>query len=109
VVEELNDLERSQEATLGVAAAALNASPAPAPVGEQAKARPRALLVRARALIESHDTAAVECVQSLCASLGDHPATREPLRRLEASIEAYDFEHARLELDALDQTLASGA
>ncbi len=109
VADELNELERSHEATLGVAAAALNAAPNLTPVAGTAQGRPLALLVRARALIESHDTAAVECVQSLSQSLADHPSTWEPLRRLEASIEAYDFEHARLELDALDQSLASGA
>ncbi|HKO50609.1 MAG TPA: substrate-binding domain-containing protein [Polyangiaceae bacterium] len=103
----LDELERVHEITLIAAAAALNASAPFAPISVEADAPASVLLGRARALIEDNDTAAVECVQSLRASLADHPSVREPLRRLEVSIESYDFERARLEIDVLHKALAS--
>ena len=103
----LADLERCHEITLSAAAAALNAYAAVVPAGSEGVVPPSALLRRARALVENNDTAAVECVQSLRASLGDQPGMQEPLKRLEASIEGYDFGLARLELDTLDRVVAA--
>jgi len=77
------------------------------PVPVEGDAPPSALLLRARALIESHDTAAVECMRALAASLSDQASMQEPLKRLEVSIESYNFELARLELDALDRAFAA--
>lgn len=103
----LDDFERTHEVTRTAAAAALNASAAVAPLTVKADVRPSVLLGRARSLIESHDTAAVDCVQLLSASLADQPNLREPLRRLEASIESYNFELAQAELEALTGALGS--
>ena len=64
------------------------------------------LLARLRRLIEDHDTAAVDCLNSLRQALGERPSASEALHRLEIGIAAYDFEQARKELDALNQVLA---
>ena len=100
------DLERSHEITLSAAAAAMNAyAPAAAP-GAKAQAPPAELLIRTKALLEDHDTAAVELVRSLALSFGEHQGAKEPLKQLQASIEGYDFEQARLQLEALQTALA---
>jgi CheY-like chemotaxis protein/HPt (histidine-containing phosphotransfer) domain-containing protein len=101
------DLERCHQITLSAAAAALNAYGPLTPHHVKGDAPPSALLLRARQLIESHDTAAVECMRALGASLADRANVQEPLKRLEASIESYNFELARLELDALDRAFAA--
>jgi len=101
------DLERCHEITLSAVAAALNAYGPLAPVSAKGDTPPSSLILRARALIENHDTAAVECMHALEASLADRASMQEPLKRLEASIESYDFELARVELDALDRAFAA--
>jgi len=101
----LDEFDRAHEVTLTAAAAALNAFLAVE--NTDAGARPSALLDRARTLIANHDTAAVECVQSLRVSLAHQPSLWEQLKRLEASIESYDFGHARAELEALAEALSS--
>jgi CheY-like chemotaxis protein/HPt (histidine-containing phosphotransfer) domain-containing protein len=104
------DLERCHQITLSAAAAALDAYGPLVPHNSKGDRAPSALLLRARELIESHDTAAVECMRALGASLADQADVQEPLKRLEASIESYNFELARVELDALDRAFAeSGA
>jgi HPt (histidine-containing phosphotransfer) domain-containing protein len=103
----LDDFERAHEVTLTAAAAAWNAFLAVANGNVDAIAQPSALLGRARTLIENHDTAAVECIQSLRVSLAGEPSAWELLKRLEVSVQAYDFARARADLDALAQALNS--
>jgi hypothetical protein len=107
LTDRLSDLERLHEVTLSAVAAALSASPVPAPLGGAPAMEASALLERARGLIRDHDTASVECVHSLRACLKDHAEARGPLTQLEASIEAYDFERAVLELEMLTQLVGS--
>ena len=104
----VTDLERLHALTLSAAAAALRVSSASMP-RVNPDLRLSVLLIRIRDLIQAHDTAAIECVQSLSVSLTEHSNAREPLRRLEAAIDSYDFEQARAELDVLEQALASFA
>jgi signal transduction histidine kinase/DNA-binding LacI/PurR family transcriptional regulator/CheY-like chemotaxis protein len=102
----VGDLERCHQITLSATAAAVSAYGPLVPVHVKGDAPPAALLARARELVESHDTAAVECMRALAASLADQAIVQEPLKRLEASIESYNFELARIELDALEQAFA---
>jgi len=102
----IGDLERCHELTLSAASAALNATAAATPVGAMASEPPTALVKRARALVANHDTAVVECVQALRNSLRDEAGMQAPLERLEVSIDSYDFELARIELEALERALA---
>lgn len=101
------DLERCHQITLSAAAAALNAYGPPVHANGHGGETPSDLLLRARALIENHDTAAVECMRALGARLADHANVQEPLKRLEASIESYNFELARIELETLERAFAA--
>jgi hypothetical protein len=57
-------------------------------------------------LLDEHDTAAVDCVETL-SPLPFELGVSDHLRRLEASVRAYDFEQARRHLSAVKGTLAS--
>ncbi|HET9953386.1 MAG TPA: response regulator [Polyangiaceae bacterium] len=67
---------------------------------------PLPVLSHMRKLLEDHDTAAVECLESLRSGVADRLNAAEPLRRLETSIESYDFEQARRELETLERLLS---
>lgn len=64
-------------------------------------------LEQLRTLLRHHDTAAIDALAALRARLAGRTSIAPPLRRLEASIGAYDFERARADLDALERALAS--
>jgi CheY-like chemotaxis protein len=104
----VTDLERCHQISLSAAAAALKAYGSPALANVDSGVVPSDLLLRARALIENHDTAAVDCVRVLSARLADQSNVQEPLKRLEASMESYDFELAQIELEALERAFATG-
>ncbi|MEO7034215.1 MAG: substrate-binding domain-containing protein [Polyangiaceae bacterium] len=106
VLDWVTDLERLHAITLSAAAAALHVSSAMMPRVDP-DVQPALLLTRAQKLVDAHDTAAVECVQLLSASLLAHSNVREPLKRLETAIDSYDFEQARVELDVVSQALGS--
>jgi signal transduction histidine kinase/DNA-binding LacI/PurR family transcriptional regulator/DNA-binding response OmpR family regulator len=101
----LTDLERSHQVTLSAVAAALSATPAPEleAVGDR---DPLALLSQVEALIQNHDTAALDAVSSLSAILKHHARAREALQRLEVAVAAYDFEQAGVQVEALLRALA---
>src|SRR6185369_10796792 len=103
----VTDLERCHQITLSAAAAALNAYGPPVLANVEGGAAPSELLLRARALIENHDTAAVDCMRALGACLADRANVQEPLKRLEASVESYNFELASVELEALERAFAT--
>ncbi|HWA75559.1 MAG TPA: substrate-binding domain-containing protein [Polyangiaceae bacterium] len=103
----LADFEFAHLATLTAVASTLESSSSSPNLPQAAVTTEVApLLARLRRLIEDHDTAAVDCLNSLRQALGERPSASEALHRLEIGIAAYDFEQARKELDALNQVLA---
>jgi type VI protein secretion system component VasK len=106
----LADFEFAHIATLAAVAGALEASASsPAILQVTAQASVTALLTRLRSLLDDHDTAAVDCLNSLRQVLEEKSSAFDPLQRLELSIGAYDFEQARRELETLTQALAPRA
>ncbi|HYO94530.1 MAG TPA: response regulator, partial [Polyangiaceae bacterium] len=107
----LAELELAACATLEAIArysAAHAASSAPAPRAESAEIG--ATVARLRGLLTEHDTAAVDCLQLLRELLGDHfPGLAVPLERVAASVNAYDFERARHNLEAVSHWLGAPA
>lgn len=61
-----------------------------------------------RRLIDEHDTAAVELVESLEESCVSEPQIQKALQRLAHSVSSYDFEAARLHLDTLSESMVAG-
>jgi CheY-like chemotaxis protein len=103
----LADFEFAHLATLTAVASTLESSSSSPNHPQAAVATEIApLLERLQRLIDDHDTAAVDCLNSLRQALGERPSASEALHRLELGIAAYDFEQARKELDALNQVLA---
>lgn len=101
----LTDLERSHEVTLSAVAASLSVTPALEPSAGDDR-DPFTLLRQVEALVENHDTAALEAVSSLSATLKHHARAREAVQRLEVAVEAYDFEQAGVQVEALLRALA---
>jgi signal transduction histidine kinase/CheY-like chemotaxis protein/DNA-binding LacI/PurR family transcriptional regulator/HPt (histidine-containing phosphotransfer) domain-containing protein len=56
---------------------------------------------RLEGLLAAHDTAAVECVETLREALADRSSAIAPMQRLETSVHAYDFEQAGRDLRAV--------
>jgi signal transduction histidine kinase/DNA-binding LacI/PurR family transcriptional regulator/CheY-like chemotaxis protein len=105
----LADFAFAHAAALTATAAALAASASGSVLAQTAAGAAEdiaALLARLQALLDEHDTAAVECLRALRHALGERPSAFDPLHRLEVSISAYDFEQARAELQALCKALA---
>jgi hypothetical protein len=103
----LADFELAHLATLTAVASMLESSSSSPNLPQAAVATEIApLLERLQRLVDDHDTAAVDCLNSLRQALGERPSASDALHRLELGIAAYDFEQARKELDALNQVLA---
>jgi CheY-like chemotaxis protein/HPt (histidine-containing phosphotransfer) domain-containing protein len=102
------EVELAHTATLSAVSHALQERPSDSAM---AKAGPppdvAPLLVQLRTLLTQNDTAAVECLERLREALGEAFAGLPPFQRLEASLQAYDFEIARRELEKFEEALAS--
>jgi two-component system sensor histidine kinase/response regulator len=102
------EVELAHTAALGAVSSALQERPSDSAL---AKAGPppdvAPLMVQLRTLLTQNDTAAVETLERLREALGEAYAGLPPFQRLEASLQAYDFELARRELEKFEEALSS--
>jgi CheY-like chemotaxis protein len=98
----LAQFDLAHAAIVASVASVLETPVAERPAPERESSRHVAGIVeRLDKLLSAHDTAAIECLETLRDALADRSSAIEPMQRLETSLYAYDFEQAGRELRAV--------
>lgn len=103
----LTDLEMAEKRTLQAIERLLASPPEPTAVAEgYPEADLQELLYALGRLIDDHDTAAFDRMAELGSLVSARANAIEPFHRLEASLGAYDFEQASIQLEALRRAVS---
>jgi two-component system sensor histidine kinase/response regulator len=97
----LAEFELAHAAVQSAVRSAITAFAAERPPPRESSRLVAAVVDRLEKLLAAHDTAAVECVETLREALADRSSAMAPMQRLETSVHAYDFEQAGRELRAV--------
>jgi signal transduction histidine kinase/DNA-binding response OmpR family regulator/HPt (histidine-containing phosphotransfer) domain-containing protein len=98
----VREFDLAHEAIVVSVASVLETPVAERPAPERESSRHVVGIVeRLDKLLSAHDTAAIECLETLRDALADRSSALEPMQRLETSLYAYDFEQAGRELRAV--------